>query len=162
MSCTNNQNGTLSGNTLTVSNVVSDTTCTVTYYVAEVINLTNNDATYPWVETSGVWKSGNYNVNSTTSTITSETFTLTNGGVVSFEWAVSSESVSYDYLYYTIYKDGTAVSGTGTSTKIGGNGTVTDEANLSYTTVSKELEAGTYTIAFSYRKDVSDHAGLDR
>ena len=162
VSCTNGQNGSMSGNTLTVSNVVSDTTCTVTYYDAIDVNLTENDATYPWIETSGVWKSGNYNVNSSTSTITSSAFTLTNASTLRFDWAVSSEGASYDYLYYTIYKDGTAVSGTGTSTKIGGNGTVTDEANLSYTTVSKELEAGTYTIAFSYRKDVSDHAGLDR
>ena len=59
-------------------------------------------------------------------------------------------------------KNGTAVSGTGTSTKIGGNGTVTNEADLSYTTVSKELEAGTYTISFSYTKDSSTHKGLDR
>ena len=162
VSCTNGQNGSMSGNTLTVSNVVSDTTCTVTYYDAIDVNLTENDATYPWVETSGVWKSGNYNVNSSTSTITSESFTLTNGGAVSFDWAVSSESANYDYLYYTIYKDGVAVSGTGTSTKIGGNNTVVDEANLSYTTVSKELDAGTYTIAFSYRKDGSVDKGLDR
>ena len=31
VNCTNNQSGVVSGNTLTVSNVVSDTTCTVTY-----------------------------------------------------------------------------------------------------------------------------------
>ena len=29
--CTNGQSGSISGNTLTVSNITSDTTCTVTY-----------------------------------------------------------------------------------------------------------------------------------
>ena len=92
----------------------------------------------------------------------SEEFTLTETGDISFDWAVSSESVSYDYLYYTIYKDGTALSGTGTSTKIGGYTSSDTENNLTYKTITKTLEAGTYTIEFSYRKDGSTNYGLDR
>ena len=118
--------------------------------------------TYSWEEVNGVYRSGNYNVNSSTSTMKSNEFTLTESSNISFEWAVSSESASYDYLYYTIYKDGTALSDTGTSTKIGGNYSITNESNLTYTTVTKPLEAGTYYIEFSYKKDSSQHKGLDR
>ena len=126
------------------------------------IGFTSTTSNYVWEEISGVYRSGNYNVNSSTSTMKSDEFILTESGDISFDWAVSSESASYDYLYYTIYKDGTALSDTGTSTKIGGNYSITDESNLTYTKVTKTLEAGTYYIEFSYRKDSSTHKGLDR
>ena len=174
VSCTNSQSASISGSTLTVSNVTKNTTCTVVYQpntyqvrynsnggALEVTTMTST-GTNPWEEIDGVYRSGNYHVASSTSTLTSEEFTLTETKTISFDWAVSSESASYDYLYYTIYKDGSALSGTGTSTKIGGNSSITDEANLTYTTVEKELEAGTYTIEFTYRKDSSADSGLDR
>lgn len=117
---------------------------------------------YPWVLEDGVYKSGNVDVHDTSSIITSGEFTLTETTTISFDWAASSESKSYDYLYYTIYKEGEVLTGTGTSTKIGGNSWMTDEAELTYTTVTKQLEPGTYKIEFTYRKDVSDTSGLDR
>ena len=126
------------------------------------LGFTSTTTNYPWIETDGVYKSGNYNINSSTSTMKSEEFTLTETGDISFDWAVSSESASYDYLYYTIYKDGTALSGTGTSTKIGGYSSSDTENNLTYKTVTKTLEAGTYYIEFTYKKDSSAHKGLDR
>ena len=175
VTCTNDQTGTISNNTLTVLNVTKDTTCTVTHSANTYqVRYNANGGTLqtsptmtstgdnPWEEVDGVYRSGNYNIASSTSTLTSEEFTLAETTTLSFEWAVSSESASYDYLYYTIYKDGSALSDTGTSTKIGGNYSVTDEANLTYTTVEKELTAGTYTIEFTYKKDSSADKGLDR
>ena len=126
------------------------------------IGFTSTTSNYAWEEINGVYRSGNYNVNSSTSTMKSDEFTLTESSDISFDWAVSSESSSYDYLYYTIYKDGTALSGTGTSTKIGGYTSSDTEENLTYKTVTKTLEAGTYYIEFSYRKDGSGNYGLDR
>ena len=126
------------------------------------IGFTSTTSNYVWEYINGVYRSGNYNVNSSTSTMKSDEFTLTESSDISFDWAVSSESASYDYLYYTIYKDGTALSGTGTSTKIGGYTSSDTEDNLTYKTVTKTLEAGTYTIEFSYRKDGSGNYGLDR
>ena len=119
------------------------------------------DGTYSWKSSNGIYISGNYNINSSTSTMNTREFTLAESQDISFEWAVSSEGASYDYLYYTIYKDGTALSDTGTSTKIGGNSSVTDESKLTYKTVTKTLEEGTYYIEFTYRKDSSGHNGLD-
>lgn len=93
--------------------------------------------------------------------MTSKEFTLEKDGNISFEWAVSSESASYDYVYYTITntKDNSTIGGT--STKIGGNKEVTDYNDLSFETVTEELEAGTYKIAFTYRTDSSNSYGLD-
>ena len=122
---------------------------------------TSTSGTYAWTETNGVWKSGNYNVHSSTSTLTFS-FTLEDTQTISFDWSVSSESASYDYLYYTIYKNGSTVSGTGTSTKIGGTSYGTNEATLTYKHVTKSLDAGTYEVTFTYRKDSSQHSGLDR
>ena len=121
-----------------------------------------SSGTYPWEEINGVYRSGNYNVNSSSGTMKSDEFTLTESSNISFDWAVSSEGGSFDYLYYTIYKDGTALSGTGTSTKIGGYSSSDTENNLTYKTVTKTLEAGTYYIEFTYRKDSSGNKGLDR
>ncbi len=122
---------------------------------------TSTSGTYAWTETNGVWKSGNHNVHSSTSTLTFS-FTLEDTQTISFDWSVSSESTSYDYLYYTIYKNGSTVSGTGTSTKIGGTSYGTNEATLTYKHVTKSLDAGTYEVTFTYRKDSSQHSGLDR
>ncbi|MDO4369494.1 MAG: BspA family leucine-rich repeat surface protein, partial [bacterium] len=116
-----------------------------------------------WIYENGVYKSGNKGVSSSTSTIKSKEFTLTETGTISFDWAVSSEGGNYDYLYYSIYKDGstTALDGTGTSTKIGGYKSSDTEGNLTYTTVTKKLEAGTYTLEFNYIKDTTGNSGLD-
>ena len=120
---------------------------------------------YAWTQNvDGTWQSNNYNVNSTTTTMKSNEFTLESEGTVDFDWSVSSESVSYDYLYYTIKnaETGATISGTGTTTKIGGTDRGTVYGNLTYNSIAKTLPAGKYTIEFSYRKDTSTHKGLDR
>ena len=121
-----------------------------------------DEETYPWSKLEdGTYQSGISGLRSKTSTMTSKEFTLEKDGNISFEWAVSSESVSYDYVYYTITntKDNSTIGGT--STKIGGNPSITDYNNLVFETVTEELEAGTYKIAFSYRKNGSGDKGLD-
>ena len=121
-----------------------------------------DEETYPWSKLEdGTYQSGISGLTSKTSTMTSKEFTLEKDGNISFEWAVSSESASYDYVYYTITntKDNSTIGGT--STKIGGNSSITDYNDLSFETVTEELEAGTYKIAFTYRTDGSNSEGLD-
>ena len=121
-----------------------------------------DEETYPWSKLEdGTYQSGISGLTSKTSTMTSKEFTLEKDGNISFEWAVSSESVSYDYVYYTITntKDNSTIGGT--STKIGGNSSITDYNDLSFETVTEELEAGTYKIDFTYRTDGSNNYGLD-
>ena len=131
-------------------------------YLMESKSLVLTSEDNHWELNDGVYRSGNYHVSDSTSSVKSETFTLKNDGSISFDWSVSSESANYDYLYYTIYKDETALVDTGTSTKIGGYNSSDTENNLSYKTVIKSLEAGTYYIEFSYKKDFSGDYGLDR
>ena len=119
---------------------------------------------YTWTESDdGVWKSDTGS-NTSDSSITSKTFTLTSADTLTFQWAVSCEtyvpadysSSNYSdwhgeyggYLYYTITKDGETLSGTGVDTKITGNSGVTSESSLTYSTVTKSLDPGTYTISF--------------
>ena len=121
-----------------------------------------DEETYPWSKLEdGTYQSGISGLTSKTSTMTSKEFTLEKDGNISFEWAVSSENASYDYVYYTITntKDNSTIGGT--STKIGGNSSITDYNDLSFETVTEELEAGTYKIAFTYRTDGSNSEGLD-
>ena len=123
---------------------------------------TDNDAVNPWIYSDGVWKSGNYHVDSSTSTISTKEFTLTSTDTLSFDWAASAEGIGYDYLNYTIYKDGSVLNGTGASTQISGDKTLTSESQLSYTRVTKELSPGTYKVSFSFYKDSGQGKGLDR
>ena len=126
------------------------------------INFPLTEDSYPWTKLEdGTYQSGIKGLKSKTSTMTSDEFTLEEDGSISFDWAVSSESASYDYLYYTITNVDTNATIGGTSTKIGGNGSVTQYENLSFATVTVDLDAGTYKIAFSYRKDGSGDTGLD-
>jgi len=122
--------------------------------------VTNNE-TPAWTVTDGVYKSATQGVNSSTTNI-SFNFTVPNNNTyLSFDWSVSSEGGNYDYLYYTITKDGTALSDTGTSTKIGGTTLGATEAALKYINVSRKLEAGSYILTFTYRKDSSGASGTD-
>ena len=118
-----------------------------------------NDATYPWVVSSGLYTSTN-KTDSTTSNLTF-TFNVTSKSVLTFDWSVSSESASCDYVYYTITKDGTALSDTGTSTKIGGTTYGKSDDAMRYLNVVKILEAGSYELTFTYRKDSSLSSGTD-
>ena len=118
---------------------------------------------YPWTryESDGAWQSGNYHQGGSTSTLTSERFTIDKKSTLTFDWKLSSYT-NY-YMYYTIKnvnKNTTIGGNTGSSRKYGVN-----ESNynkLDYTTVNVELEPGTYTIAFSYYKSGSYNNGLDR
>ena len=78
-----------------------------------------------------------------------------------FEWSVSSESVNYDYVYYTITNLDTNKTIGGTLTKIGGTANGTVYSSLKFDEVSVDLEKGKYKIEFVYRKDGSGHTGLD-
>ena len=62
-----------------------------------------NDTAYPWTSVNGGYKSSTQNKHNTTTNLT-YSFTLTSSATLSFEWSVSSESASYDYIYYTINK----------------------------------------------------------
>ena len=118
--------------------------------------------TYPWtLGTDGTWMSGGQQTDSITSTLTSDNFTISKSATLTFDWAVSSESVSYDYLYYTITNVNTGATIGGTSTKIGGYTSGDTYETLKFTTKTIELEAGTYNIVFTYKKDGSTSKGLD-
>ena len=119
-----------------------------------------NDTTYPWALTNGTYKSTTQGVQSSTTNLTFN-FNLPQMGELSFDWTVSSESVSYDYIYYTITKDGNNLTDAGNSAKIGGTSFGTDESSLTYNNVTKVLEPGTYTITFTYIKDSSGDSGTD-
>ena len=72
--------------------------------------------------------------------------TVTGPGILSFWWYVSSESVKYDYLSFSI--DGVEME------KIGG--TDVDWAQCAY-----PVEAGAHTLKWTYKKDGSQSKGLD-
>ena len=116
-----------------------------------------NDTTYPWTNNNGVYSSGNKEKDSTTSTLT-YTFTLTDKGVVSFDYSVSSEN-SWDKMKYTISKDSTTVV---TGAEISGTSMGTIESSLQYENKVHVLEKGTYTLVFTYSKDRSGNTGLDK
>ena len=116
-----------------------------------------NDTTYPWTNNNGVYSSGNSAQSSTTSTLT-YTFTLTDKGVVSFDYSVSSEN-SWDKMKYTISKDSTTVV---TGAEISGTSMGTIESSLQYENKVHVLEKGTYTLVFTYSKDGSGNSGLDK
>ena len=120
-----------------------------------------NDTTYPWTSSNGLYKSSNQGKDSTTTNLKFSFTAPTNNTYLSFDWSVSSENVRFDYLYYTITKDGTALSDTGTSTKIGGTTLGTTEDSLKYNNVSKKLNKGTYELTFTYTKDSSGAKGTD-
>ena len=120
-----------------------------------------NDTTYPWTETDGLYKSSTQGVNSSTTNLTFSFTAPSDNTYLSFDWSVSTEDVEYDYIYYTITKDETALSDTGTSTKIGGTNLGTTEDALTYKSVARQLESGSYEITFTYVKDDVGSGGTD-
>ena len=133
-------------------NETKQTTTTITGGGTAITPTVTNDTTYPWTSSDGLYKSSNQGTRSTTTNIKFSFTAPTNNTYLSFDWSVSSNNVSSDYLYYTITKDGTALSDTGTSTKIGGTDLGTTESELIYNNVSKKLDKGTYELTFTYRK----------
>ena len=116
-----------------------------------------NDKTYPWTNNNGVYSSGNSAQSSTTSALT-YTFTLTDKGVVSFDYSVSSEN-NFDKMKYTINKDSTTIV---IGTEISGTSRGTTESSLQYESKTHALEKGTYTLVFTYSKDSGVNTGLDK
>ena len=171
VSCTNGVTASVTGNLLKTNKVNSDSVCTVTldsgvpYTVVydsnggDSVMLVDDRDSYPWESVNGVIKSPkNLSglIYGSTATISSKEFTLSSSDTLSFQWAISAEELNEStygsYMYYTIYKDGVALDGTGNSTKITGGGNIAYESNLNYATVSKDLSPGTYKIQFSYYK----------
>ena len=120
-----------------------------------------NDTTYPWTETDGLYKSSTQGVDDSTTNLTFSFTAPSDNTYLLFDWSVSSESARYDYIYYTITKDGTALSDTGTSTKKGGTFLGTTEDALTYRSVARQLESGSYEITFTYVKDDVGSGGTD-
>ena len=124
----------------------------------------SSDSTYTWTNIgtsdSPIWKSANQGVASSSTTLT-YAFTLTGQGVLSFDYSVSSESASYDYLYYTLKQGDNIIDGTGETTKIGGTSYGTADASMTYISKLHVLEPGAYTLEFIYRKDGSSDKGTD-
>ena len=137
---------------------------TVTEMVDEGTSITptiTNDTTYPWTEENGLYKSTTYGRNTNTTNLTFNFTAPTNDTYLYFDWSASTIDVSVNYLYYTITKDGTTLSGTGISTKIGGTTLGTTESSLKYNGVSKKLDAGEYELTFTYKKNLNRIGGTD-
>ena len=129
------------------------------------IGFSQLDETYPWTKNEdGTWQSGNYNIHSTSSVLTSDVFEIEGEKKLTFEWSVSSESKSCDYLYYKITNidTGATIGGNSSSYRIGGTSYGKVYENLNFYTVSVSLSSGNYKIEFAYRKDGSVNSGLDR
>ena len=120
-----------------------------------------NDTTYPWTESDGLYKSSTQGQNSTTTNLKFSFTAPTDDTYLWFDWSVSSEGASSDYLYYTITKDGTTLSDTGTSTKMGGTTLGTEESTLTYRNILRKLDKGTYELTFTYCKNGSRALGTD-
>lgn len=116
---------------------------------------------YPWTQNAddGIWSSGNYHVASSTSELVSNEITVgENGGYLSVEWSVSSQSGN-DLLSITITNTETGTSET--PTNISNTVYGSSYSALTYTKYNKELEPGKYTISFQYTKNASTDTGLD-
>ena len=119
---------------------------------------------YPWTqnEDDGVWVSGNKGIVSTTSTLTSNEFTVgEQGGRLTVNWSVSCYSSSARaYLYAEIQnvETGEIIR----SSNICGTAYGTSYSSLIYTTLDEDLEPGTYTVSINYYKSSSTStSGLD-
>ena len=134
----------------------------VTMYSQDITNTLSSSGTYPWSKNSnGIWISGNYNVNSSTSEMTTSSFTVgAKGGKVKLNWSVSSEA-RYDKLYGQIINTSTG-SVVATTDTLSGTNNGTSESSLKYVDTEKELEQGTYQLKIIYSKDSSGNTGLDK
>ena len=138
------------------------TTEQVTMYSQDITNTLSSSGTYPWSKNSnGIWVSGNYNVKSSTSEMTTSSFTVgAKGGKVKLNWSVSSEG-NYDKLYGQIINTSTG-SVVATTENLSGTSNGTTESSLKYVDTEKELEQGTYQLKIIYSKDRSGNRGLDK
>ena len=128
-------------------------------------NLTDtftSEGTYPWTKNdSGIWTSGNYNIDSSTSEMTSEEFIVSeDGGILQLNWTVSSQ-LYYDYLYGEIINI-TTNSTEKTTIKLNGTGYGWSESDFIYMNTKVELNQGTYKLKIIYNKNASTNSGLDK
>ena len=128
-------------------------------------NLTDtftSEGTYPWSKNSnGIWTSGNYNIDSSTSEMTSEEFTVSeDGGILQLNWTVSCEFYK-DYLYGEIINT-TTNSTEKTTIKLNGTYYGTSESSIIYMNTKVELNQGTYKLKIIYSKNASTNSGLDK
>lgn len=119
---------------------------------------------HPWTqnEDDGVWVSGNKGIVSTTSTLTSNEFTVGEaGGRLTVNWTVSCySSNAYTYLYAIIKNEETGEEIR--SSNIASTAYGTTYASLIYTTLEEDLSAGRYTVSINYYKSSStSSSGLD-
>ena len=134
---------------------------TVTTYSQDITSTLSSSGTYPWSKNSdGIWVSGNYHVNSSTSEMTTSSFTIgAKGGKVKINWSVSSEA-DYDKLYGQIINvstgDETVVTEELSGTRYG-----TLTSSLTYVDKEIELIPGTYQLKIAYSKDSSGNKGRD-
>lgn len=132
---------------------------------AEKIEFSELSQTYPWEQNDdGTWQSGNHYVNSSTSVLTSDIFEVIEEKTLHFDWSVSSQGTSYDYLYYTITNvdTGAIIGGNTSNSKIGGSGFGTTYEKLKFNNVDINLQPGKYKIEFTYYKNATSHYYLDR
>ena len=130
---------------------------------AKTVNLTS-EGEYAWTqnEEDGVWSSGNYNIDNSSSVLESEEFEVgKNGGHLKINWSVSSEALSYrcDVLYATIINIETGKEERSPSISDTIYGTTYD--NLVYVDYDKELVEGKYKVMLTYKKDNLYNDGLD-
>ena len=128
-------------------------------------NLTDtftSEGTYPWTKNdSGIWTSGNYNIDSSTSEMTSEEFTVSeDGGILQLNWTVSCERYN-DYLYGEIINT-TTNSTEKTTIKLNGTYYGTSESSITYMNTKVELNQGTYKLKIIYSKNASTNKELDK
>ena len=128
-----------------------DRICHVSYPDQIVASVSVADGSdYPWVYNtdSERFESSNQDQNNTSST-TSFSFTLSTPAVLRFGYGVSSEQ-KYDKLTITLTKDG------GDPQALADG--ISGEESAS---INQKLEAGRYTLTFSYSKDSSGKSGSD-
>ena len=135
---------------------------TNTWYSQDITSTFSSSGTYPWSKNSeGIWVSGNYNVDDSTSEMTTSSFTVgAKGGKVKLNWSVSSEA-RYDKLYGQIINTSTG-SVVATTDTLSGTNNGTSESSLKYVDTELELEQGTYQLKIIYSKDSSGNTGLDK
>ena len=132
---------------------------------ASLENLTlSSDSTqsYPWTYDTAIsaWKSGNYQIDSSTSTLETNTFTIgSSGGRIEVEWSVCSQN-GVDILYVNLID--TVNNRAERCPSISNNIYGTAESSLTYVPFRKELTAGTYKLEIIYTKNASTNTGLDR
>ena len=132
------------------------------YLTKDLTETFTSEGEYPWAKnSSGIWTSGNYNIDSSVSEMTSEEFTIgENGGILKLNWTASSQFY-YDYLYGEIINTSDN-SIKETTIKLNGTYYGTSESSITYMETKVELEKGTYKIQIKYNKNASTNNGLDK